>query len=132
MVSADERLRYETIVKQPMVDGIPRSEATTEEDFKFDVEGTRNSPWNKSAGRVFTQIAMREVGLPRTYETLNSLQHAFTSHLDTIIRRYKNSQKPLPIQLQAKSKTRRQNRQYQVSLAPLSPKISPNSPFSSS
>ncbi|KAF8208472.1 hypothetical protein K438DRAFT_1961078 [Mycena galopus ATCC 62051] len=116
MVSADERLRYEAMVEQPIVDGIPRAEATSEEDFKFDLEGTRNSPWNKSAGRVFARIAMREAGLPCTYETLNCLQRAFTSHLDTIIRRYKNSQKPLPIQLQEKSKIRRQSRQYQLFL----------------
>lgn len=131
MVSADERLEYEAIVNQPMVDGIPRAEATSEEDFKFDIEGTRHSPWNKSAGRVFARYAMREAGLPRTYETFQGLQNAFTSHLDTIIRRYKKSQKPLPIQLQAQSKLRRQSRQYQVLLAPLSPKTSPNSSFSS-
>jgi hypothetical protein len=75
---------------------------------------------------------MREAGLPRTYETLNFVRNAFTTHLDTIIRRYKKSKESLPIQLQAKSKMRRQTRQNQVFFALLSPKTSHDSLFSSS
>ncbi|KAJ7444118.1 hypothetical protein B0H11DRAFT_1747655, partial [Mycena galericulata] len=82
--------------------------------FRFDIGSTRSSPWNKSAARVFADLTIRQLGLPNTVEMYEAIRHAFTAHLDTIIRRHKESLKPGPQQAQHKSKHRRQTRKYEL------------------
>ncbi|KAJ7716538.1 hypothetical protein B0H16DRAFT_1338941 [Mycena metata] len=74
-------------------------EATTAHYFRFDVLGTPNSSWNKSAARVFAKSAIRQLALPNSYEMVQAIKKAFTAHLQRI---------------QIKSLGRRQARKYQV------------------
>ncbi|KAF8179249.1 hypothetical protein K438DRAFT_1977322 [Mycena galopus ATCC 62051] len=112
-VSVDERRGYEAIALLPSTDN-RLSEATSEDNFRFDVLGTRNSAWNKSAARVFADLTMRHLGLKQTYELFEALRHAFIGHLERIIRRYKRSQQSIAAQLELKSGDRQQTRKYQL------------------
>ncbi|KAJ7430007.1 hypothetical protein B0H11DRAFT_1649308, partial [Mycena galericulata] len=89
-------------------------EATTEADFRFDIEGSPNSPWNKSAARVFADFTIRQLCLPNTFDTFEALRRAFTSHLETIIRRYKKSLMSKREQRSLETVKRRQTRKYQL------------------
>ncbi|KAJ7101581.1 hypothetical protein C8R43DRAFT_907239 [Mycena crocata] len=89
-------------------------EATSEGNFRFDVLGTPNSPWNKSAARVFSELTIRQLCLPNTVEMFNAIKHAFTAHMETIMRRYKRSGLSKSEKAHLKSMLRRYSRKYQV------------------
>ncbi|KAJ7429043.1 hypothetical protein B0H11DRAFT_1770383 [Mycena galericulata] len=89
-----------------------RPEATSAHSFRYDVQGTPHSPWNKSAARVFADAVIQKNGLPNTVEMFDALQRAFTAHLETIIRRYRSSLKSPASRAHAKSIDRRQTRKY--------------------
>lgn len=112
-MTSEERGEYEARASQPTLPGADR-EATSERNFRFDVCGTRSSPWNKSAARVFAGLAIRQLCLPNTISMHGSLRHAFSAHLERIIRRYKDSQKSLVEQRRLKSDGNRRTRKYQV------------------
>jgi hypothetical protein len=110
-VSSEERQEYEETILRPNNSNI---EATSDQDFRFDLLGTRNSLWNKSAARVFADLAIRQLCLPNTVEMFEAIRHAFTAHLGRIIRRYKHSLKSKPEQLAEELRDRRRTRKYQV------------------
>ncbi|KAJ7769593.1 hypothetical protein DFH07DRAFT_735937, partial [Mycena maculata] len=89
-------------------------EATSEESFRFDVLGTPNSPWNKSAARVFAELAIRHFSFPNTVEQFDGIRHAFTAHLKTIRKRYQTSLASGPQRGQQKRLDRLQTRKYQL------------------
>ncbi|KAJ7627895.1 hypothetical protein B0H17DRAFT_963108 [Mycena rosella] len=111
-VSPDERQTYEEEAVLPNNGHI--REATSEHDFRFDVLGTPNSPWNKSAVRIFADFTIHQLCLPNTIEMFNGIRGAFTAHLETIIRRYKHAQLPQAEQACIESEQRRHSRKYQL------------------
>ncbi|KAJ7233254.1 hypothetical protein C8J57DRAFT_1090726 [Mycena rebaudengoi] len=89
-------------------------EATSADDFRIDILGTQSSPWNKSAARVFADLAIQDLCLPNTHEMYQAIVHAFKAHLDTIIKRYKKSLKTSVERAVIASKGKRQTRKYQL------------------
>ncbi|KAJ6543717.1 hypothetical protein DFH09DRAFT_838148, partial [Mycena vulgaris] len=87
-----------------------------EDDFRFDVQGTARSAWNKSAARTFANISIQQLVLPNTLEMVNAIIKAFETYLEAIIRRYKVSLKTQDQQAQLKSKLSHHGRKYQVCL----------------
>ncbi|KAJ7078370.1 hypothetical protein C8R43DRAFT_910409, partial [Mycena crocata] len=90
-------------------------------NFRVDVMGTNRSQWNKSAARVFSEITIRRWHLPNTFQLFHAIYDAFSTHLETIIRRYKHSIMSKPDRLLRESADRRQTRKYQVFI--LSPSL---------
>ncbi|KAJ7021351.1 hypothetical protein C8F04DRAFT_959921 [Mycena alexandri] len=86
----------------------------TEEDFRIDVLGSPKSPWNQSAARVFTRFFIDENDFPPTLEVHTAIRNAVTAHIETIIRRYKQSHKSQPERLLYRSMDRRQSRKYKL------------------
>ncbi|KAJ6482357.1 hypothetical protein DFH09DRAFT_845427, partial [Mycena vulgaris] len=84
------------------------------ENFRFDILGSRNSPWNKSAARVFADMTIHQLRLPNTVQMFDALRHAFAAHLERITRRYQLSQKSKMEQNHLQSLGRRQARKYQL------------------
>ncbi|KAJ7192142.1 hypothetical protein C8J57DRAFT_1109805 [Mycena rebaudengoi] len=89
-VPPEERHAYEHKIIQPQNIHL---EAVSGQDFRFDILGTPSSPWNKSAARVFANLAIQQLCLPDTVEMFKAIRRGFTQYLDTIIRRYKVSLK---------------------------------------
>ena len=61
-----------------------RLEATSEDNFQFDVLGTPSSPWNKSAACVFAGLAIHHLVLPNNMEMFNAISKAFETYLYSI------------------------------------------------
>lgn len=110
IISLEERRQYEELRAAGQ-----REEAMTEEDFRIDVLGSPKSPWNQSAARVFTRFFIDENDFPPTLEVHTAIRNAVTAHIETIIRRYKQSHKSQPERLLYRSMDRRQSRKYKVS-----------------
>ncbi|KAK7008490.1 hypothetical protein R3P38DRAFT_2551435 [Favolaschia claudopus] len=110
-VSEEERKQYEEEVLLPLDHVI---EATSPDYFRIDILGTPRSAWNKSAARVFTKWIIEQLGLPNTLETVKAIQSAFSTHVDTIIRKYKESLKSSAERIYLKMRSRRQTRKYQL------------------
>lgn len=110
-VSLEERAQFQRDALLPNNVGL---EATSEGYFRFDILDTPRSPWNRSAARVFADFTIHQLCLPNTVEMFGALLHAFTAHLETIIRRYKRSLRPPGELVQAKTRSRRRTRKYQV------------------
>ncbi|KAJ7207660.1 hypothetical protein C8J57DRAFT_1098216 [Mycena rebaudengoi] len=106
-----ERQAYERKLEQPN-NALP--EAVSLNDFRFDVLGTPSSPWNKSAARVFADLAIQQLCLPNTIDMFNSIKHGFTIYLDTIIRKYKHSLNSAEVKSMMRSKKNRHTRKYQL------------------
>ncbi|KAJ7650511.1 hypothetical protein FB45DRAFT_696104, partial [Roridomyces roridus] len=83
-------------------------------NFRIDIRGTRGSAWNKSAARVFAPIVMRNEGYPDTYETRHLILSAFTTHMDTLIWRFRHLNTSEEAQDLVESQARRRSRKYQV------------------
>lgn len=110
-VSPDECHAY---AAETLLPGNEDKEATSEDYFRFNICDTPRSPWNKSAARVFADLTIRQLGLSNTVEMFDALRHAFTSHLGTIIRRYKMSLMSRPQQAKKAATHRREVRKYEV------------------
>ncbi|KAJ7898763.1 hypothetical protein B0H13DRAFT_1623025 [Mycena leptocephala] len=106
-VTVEDRLEYERA-------SVPGTEATSGDYFRIDILGTPNSPWNKSAARVFTSFTIDQNSLPNTTEMFDAIRRAFTTHLETIIRRYKDSLKSQNERACRAALDRRQSRKYEL------------------
>lgn len=91
-----------------------REEATSPENFRFDILGTPKSLWNKSAARVFAKSMIDCYGWSDTIELFDGICHAFTAHLETIIRAYKRSLESPEWRARHEADDRRRSRKYQV------------------
>ncbi|KAJ7074937.1 hypothetical protein B0H15DRAFT_792452, partial [Mycena belliarum] len=94
--------------------GTRANQATSAENFRFDILAPRHSPWNNSAARVFAELTISQLCLPNTIEMFEAIRHAFTGHLDRITRRYKHSLKSKTQQAYLEAQGRRTSRKYQV------------------
>jgi hypothetical protein len=110
-VPPEERHAYEHKIIQPQNIHL---EAVSGQDFRFDILGTPSSPWNKSAARVFANLAIQQLCLPDTVEIFKAIRHGFTQYLDTIIRRYKVSLKTSSEIEALHAAKARHTRKYQV------------------
>lgn len=115
LVTPEERASYEA---QILLSQNSRLEATSEDNFRFDILGTRRSPWNKSAARIFAGLTIRQLVLPNNLEMFNAIVKAFQTYLHTVIRRYQMSLKTPEQQLSVRSKISQYGRKYQVQLDP--------------
>jgi hypothetical protein len=113
LVTPEECVIYEAQIRLPQN---TRFEATSEENFCFNVLGTARSPWNKSAARIFAGLAIRQLVLPNNLEIFNAISKAFETYLESIIRRYKTSLKTAEDQARLHSKLSQHGRKYQVCL----------------
>ncbi|KAJ7823315.1 hypothetical protein B0H14DRAFT_2518672 [Mycena olivaceomarginata] len=112
LVTREECALYEAQILLPHNS---RLEATSKENFRFDVQGTPRSPWNKSAARVFSHLTIQQLGLPNSLEMFNAITKAFETYVDHIIRRYKLSLKTAEEQALEHSKHSKYGRKYQNS-----------------
>ncbi|KAJ7690148.1 hypothetical protein B0H14DRAFT_2652525 [Mycena olivaceomarginata] len=113
LVTREECALYEAQILLPHNS---RLEATSKENFRFDVQGTPRSPWNKSAARVFSHLTIQQLGLPNSLEMFNAITKAFETYVDHIIRRYKLSLKTAEEQALERSKHSKYGRKYQKEL----------------
>jgi hypothetical protein len=120
LVTPEECVAYEAKICLPQN---VKLEATSADNFRFNVLQTSRSAWNKSAARVFATLAIDQLVLPDTYEMFNSITKAFETYLDTIIRRYKVSLKTSEQQTSLRSKQSHHSRKYQVCDIPEKPRI---------
>ncbi|KAJ7185965.1 hypothetical protein C8R46DRAFT_881283 [Mycena filopes] len=111
LVTPEECAKYESDIRLPQH---TRLEATSADNFRFDVLGTPRSSWNKSAARIFAALAIQQLVLPDNLEMFNAIVKAFETYLDAIIRRYKTSLKSIEQQAQIRSNLSRYGRKYQV------------------
>ncbi|KAJ7202701.1 hypothetical protein C8J57DRAFT_1101892 [Mycena rebaudengoi] len=111
MVPPTERQAYEEKTLQPPNIGL---EAVSGSNFRYDVLGSPSSPWNKSAARVFANLAIDQLGLPNTSEMFEAIRQGFKKYLETIIRRYKASLLSSAVQKEKRSLKSRYTRKYQV------------------
>ncbi|KAJ7872355.1 hypothetical protein B0H14DRAFT_2502796 [Mycena olivaceomarginata] len=111
LVTREECALYEAQILLPHNS---RLEATSKENFRFDVQGTPRSPWNKSAARVFSHFTIQQLGLPNSLEMFNAITKAFETYVDHIIRRYKLSLKTAEEQALERSKHSKYGRKYQL------------------
>ncbi|KAJ7601356.1 hypothetical protein DFH06DRAFT_1026347, partial [Mycena polygramma] len=85
-----------------------------EDYFRFDILGTPHSPWNKSAVRVFADFIIERNAFPNSVEMFDAICKAFTTHLETIMRRYKDCAKSQAERLRHAALDRQQSRKYEL------------------
>lgn len=113
LVTTEERTLYEVKILQP---NNLRLQATSEDNFRFDILGTPKSAWNKSAARIFAGLAIRQLVLPNNLQMFNAISKAFETYLYSIIRRYKISLKSAEQKEHIRSNFAHYGRKYQVCL----------------
>ncbi|KAJ7342317.1 hypothetical protein DFH08DRAFT_703827 [Mycena albidolilacea] len=113
LVTQEECALYEAQILLPHNS---RLEATSKENFQFDVQGTPRPPWNKSAACVFSYLTIQQLGLLNSLEMFNAITKAFETYVDHIIRRYKLSLKTAEEQALEHSKHSKYGRKYRKEL----------------
>ena len=88
-------------------------DATTT-DFMIDIAGLPRSPWNISAGRVFTDYFIRKMKYNDTVDIRLEIEKAFTNRIRSLKSRRKREQLPQAERASERSKHSRQQRKYQV------------------
>jgi hypothetical protein len=80
----------------------------------IDIEGLPKSPWNVSAGRVFTDHLIQKMRFDDTREMRQKIEKAFASRIKSL--KYSRKRRRLSVAERAseKSKHARQQRKYQV------------------
>src|ERR1700743_1675183 len=111
LVTTEERVHYEAQILLP---NNLRLQATSEDNFRFDVLGTPKSAWNKSAARIFAGLAIRQLILPNNLQMFNAISKAFQTYLYSIIRRYKISLKSAEQKAHIRSNFAHYGWKYQV------------------
>jgi len=93
--------------------GAKACEATTA-DFMIDLAGTLRSPWNISAGRVFTSYLIEKMGYDDTEKTRKAIEKAFSTRVKSLKSRQKRDKLSQAEKAAEKSKYSRHQRKYQV------------------
>jgi hypothetical protein len=93
--------------------GAKACDATTT-DFMIDIAGLPRSPWNISAGRVFTDYFIRKMKYNDTAEIRREIEKAFTNRTRSLRSRRKREGLPQAERASERSKHSRQQRKYQV------------------
>lgn len=96
--------------------GAKACEATTT-NFMVDVVGTPKSPWNVSAGRVFTSYLVEKMGYDDIEATRKTIEKAFSTRVKGLKSRYNNDLLSQAEKATEKSKHSRHQRKYQVVVA---------------
>ena len=99
--------------------GAKACNATTA-DFKIDIAGTPKSPWNVSAGRVFTSYFIEKMGYDDVEETRNAVEKAFCTRFKSLKLCHKKDGLSQAQRAVEKSKHSRYQRKYQVILTSFS------------
>jgi hypothetical protein len=86
----------------------------TPADFMIDIEGLPKSPWNVSAGRVFTDHLIQKMGLNDTQEMRKKVEKAFTSRIKSLKSSCKRKRLSEAERASERSRHARQQRKYQV------------------
>jgi plasmid maintenance system killer protein len=80
----------------------------------IDIEGLPKSPWNVSAGRVFTDHLIQKMGFNDTREMRKKVEKAFTSRIKSLKSSRKRKRLSEAEKASEKSRHARQQRKYQV------------------
>jgi hypothetical protein len=80
----------------------------------FDIVGLPRSPWNISAGRVFTDHFVQKMEYDDTPEMRQEIEKAFTNRIRSLRSRRKQEGLPQAERASERSKHSRQQRKYQV------------------
>jgi hypothetical protein len=80
----------------------------------IDTEDRPKSPWNVSAGRVFTDHFIQKMGYNDTRETRKKIEKAFSGRIKSLKSSHKGKGFPEAERTSKKSKHSRQLRKYQV------------------
>ena len=83
-------------------------------DFMIDIKGLPKSPWNVSAGRVFTDHLIQKMGFNGTQEMRQKIEKAFTNRIRSLKASYKHARLSEAERASERSKHARQQRKYQV------------------
>ena len=83
-------------------------------DFMIDIVGTPKSPWNISAGRVFTNHIIEKMGYNDVEETWKAIEKAFYTRFKTLKSRHGKDGLSQAERVAEKSKHSRYQRKYQV------------------
>lgn len=86
----------------------------TRAEFMIDIEGLPKSPWNVSAGRVFTDHLIQKMTFNDTQEMRKKLEKAFTSRIKSLKSSRKRKRLSEAERASEKSKHARQQRKYQA------------------
>jgi hypothetical protein len=86
----------------------------TSADFMIDIEGPPKSPWNVSAGRVFTDHLIQKMGFNDAREMRKKIEKAFTTRIKSLKTSRKRKGLSEAERASEKSKHARQQRKYQV------------------
>jgi hypothetical protein len=85
----------------------------------IDIVGLPRSPWNISAGRVFTDHFIQKMEYNDMPKIRQQIEKAFTNRIRSLRSRQKRESLPQAERASAKSKHSRQQRKYQVSVSVL-------------
>jgi hypothetical protein len=88
--------------------------SATAADFMVDVAGTPKSPWNVSAGRVFTGYIIEKMGYDDVEETRKAIEKAFYTRFKSLKLLYNKGGLSQAEKAAEKSKHSRYQRKYQV------------------
>ena len=83
-------------------------------DFMIDIAGTPKSPWNISAGRVFTNHIIEKMGYDDVEETRKAIEKAFYTRFKTLKSRHGKGGLSQAERVAEKSKHSQYQRKYQV------------------
>jgi hypothetical protein len=81
----------------------------------IDIAGDPKSPWNISAGRVFTDYFIEKTGQDDTPEMRKAMEKAFANRVKSLKSRSKRDALPQAEKAAERSKHSRRQRKYQVS-----------------
>ena len=95
--------------------GAKACNATTT-DFMIDIAGAPKSPWNISAGRVFTSYVIEKMGFDDVEETRTAIEKAFYTRFKSLKTRHGKDGLSQAERAAEKSKHSRYQRKYQVTV----------------
>ena len=87
---------------------------STTADFMVDLMGGPKSPWNVSAGRVFTDYFIEKTGRDDTPEMRKAVEKAFTNRVKSLKSHWKRDALSQTAKAAERSKHSRKQRKYQV------------------
>ncbi|KAH9176459.1 hypothetical protein EDB89DRAFT_1903238 [Lactarius sanguifluus] len=82
-------------------------------DFMIDIMGKPKSPWNVTAGHVFTEHLIEKMGYDDTQETRKAIEKAFSNWVKSLQSHHKREELPLVERAIEKSRHSRQQCKYQ-------------------
>jgi len=91
-------------------------------DFMVDIVGGPKSPWNVSAGRVFTDYFIEKTGNDDTPEMRKAVEKAFTNRVKSLKSHWKKDALSQTAKATERSKHSRKQRKYQVSFQHFHPR----------